>query len=130
MDGTVAQPERAAGALYVIDDARLVRGWQPRRRDVDRFLEERTFERIGLVEDGKDLQLTGGQRALDGEFAPVDVLLDEDPIVESGPGGAHLRTAQERADAIEGLDEFPRVVRTNHASAAGESDRLEHQRER
>src|SRR6266571_2802679 len=100
MDGTVAQPERAAGALHVIDDARLVRGWQPRRRDVDRFLEE---------------------RALDGEFAPVDVLLDEDPIVESGPGGAHLRTAQERADAIEGLDEFPRVVRTNHASAAGES---------
>ena len=58
--------------------------WMPafdlRRRDVDRFLEERALERIGLVEDRERPQRAVLEQALERELGAGDVLLDLDDV--------------------------------------------------
>src|SRR5436853_122908 len=54
MDRTVREPDRRRRAHDGLLDPRLRLRVERRRRDVDRFLEERTVERIRLVEQRED----------------------------------------------------------------------------
>ena len=60
----------------MIEHRLLLLGRQRRRGDVDRLLEERTVERIGLVEDGEGPERALRQDALDRELAPLDEAFD------------------------------------------------------
>src|ERR1700674_2439419 len=57
VDRAVGQAKRASGSCRGCQDLRLPLLGQPRRRDVDRLLEEGAVQRIGLVEDGQRLEL-------------------------------------------------------------------------
>src|SRR6185503_19825287 len=50
---------------------------QPRRRHVNRFLEERTVERIRLVEDREHSKLAIGHQTFDGDFKARNKLFDQ-----------------------------------------------------
>ena len=76
-DRPIARAARPTAATIACCSSREA----PRRRDVDRFLEERTVERIGLVEDRQHVKRPVVQHPFDREFAPVNEVLDEHVVV-------------------------------------------------
>ena len=81
---------------------------QPRRCHVDRLLEVRADERVGLVEDREDLErCSPRQEPFDRDLDARDVLLDEQRAVGDG------------ADAFGCADGRHRVVGADHAPAGG-----------
>ena len=77
---TVMQPERLRRARHRRRDLRLDPGVHLRRRHVNRFLEERAVERIGLVEDRERPQRAVLEQALERELGAGNVLLDLDDV--------------------------------------------------
>ena len=126
---TVVQADRTRRARHRIDHGLLHAQIESGRRDVNRLLEERTFERIGLVEDRERGQLSARQHALDRELRAGNVGLDENLVFETGACGADLGAGQQRADAPEGGGQLRSGIGSDHAPAPRKTDRLEHARE-
>ena len=124
MDGSFGQSERRARVAAHRRDAGLRGSGQPGGRDVDGLLEERPVERIRLVEEGQDVERAADQQPFEGDLASGHERLDE----QGAPrfvGKRSLDLGQDRRDAPERRDEFPRVVRADHAAARREHARLE-----
>ncbi len=98
----VGQTQRGGRALHVIEHRLLLPGGQRRGRDVDRLLEERTVERIRLVEDGEGPQRALRQDSLDGELAPLDEPFDQDRVLEAAAHRAHVLAREQRVEPREG----------------------------
>ena len=98
-------------------DERERRRREARRRDVDRLLEVRTLERVGLVEHREHLERAVAQQPLERDLDARDVLLDDHRAVpeagDPGPGGVELL----------------RGVAADHALAAREPGGLDDARE-
>jgi len=116
------QPDRLRGARDAVDDGALRVGGGGRRRQVDRLLEERTVERVGLVEKRERLQLTVMQQALQCVLATGDETLNQRGLVRLVALGAHLRLSHQRLQPRQRGSEFLGVVRPHHAAAAREGD--------
>ena len=61
VDRSLREAEGSAGVAGHRGDAGLRRLGQPRRRDVDRLLEERAVEWVGLVEERQDVERSADQ---------------------------------------------------------------------
>ena len=84
--GPSRKPRAAAAAITVGGQRGLDRHRLARRGDVDRLLEERAVERVGLVEDGQHLEGPGHQEGLDGDFGAGDEALDQHRFQRPGNG--------------------------------------------
>src|SRR5215468_11279587 len=77
VNGTVGEPERASPSRRLLLDLRLDIAREPGRRHVDRLLEERAFERVGLVEERERAEPSGRQEALERYLDSGDEVLYE-----------------------------------------------------
>ena len=66
--------------LGAVDDAVVSLIRQAGRRDVNRLLEIRALERVGLVENRENAQLAPGEQCFDGNFRAGNVALDEQAV--------------------------------------------------
>ena len=125
VDRPLAQPDRRDRVPRRLGDVVLGGLGKPRRRDVDRLLEERPVEGIGLVEQRQHVQTPPVEQPFQRHLDPRDVAFDQDP-----PGGlAHggdVGLVQDSNDAAERGDECLLVVRPDHAAARRQRDGLEH----
>ncbi len=122
--GALAQAQRRRGGGRRRLDAAQPVGGEARRRHVDRLLEVRPLERVGLVEDGQHLGLALAQERLDRHLGARRVGLGQDRAGRVLPRGGQDRTYAGLGRARRG-----RVVGADHAAAGRERDRLEHGRQ-
>ncbi len=127
MHGPLRQPERLRRVLRTGADGGLRLLGEPRGRDVDRLLEERSVQRIRLVEQREGVQLAADQQPLERHFRARDEFFHEDPV------GAlaqleDLRRGQNRRDPFERGDELRLIKSADDAAARREDERLEHAR--
>ena len=101
VDRTVMEAQRSRRARHAVDDGALRVGVRGRRRQVDRFLEERAVERIGLVEDRQHLEGAAMHHPFESVFAAGNEPFDERGCVRVVPFGAHLRLLHQRPQALE-----------------------------
>src|SRR6266705_2124952 len=127
--GTFAQSEGAGGRGGRGRDRLLDARGQARGRDVQSLFEERTVERVRLVEQGQDLETAGDQDPFQGDLDAGNELLDEDETGGVPSLLLDVRLIEQGPDAPEGRDELSRVVGANDAAARGQEGRLEHHRE-
>ena len=124
MDRTVSQAQRPGAEGRRFAQGRLRRLRKARRGHVDRLLEERPLERIGLVEEGQGSQLAAREEPLEGDLGAVHVVLDED-FIGRGPALEDIGRRQDRLDAAPCGSEPLGVVGADHSPAPGEKRRLE-----
>src|SRR5207244_11882363 len=77
VDRPLGEAQRRAGITGHGGDALLRRRRQARRRGVDRLLEERTGERVRLVEECQRVEAAADQQALQRDFAAGADIFDE-----------------------------------------------------
>ena len=124
VDRAGRQPERSGPRPRRCGPPRRACPGQPGGGDQQGFLERGAVGGGGLVEDGGDGQVAGGQQAVDAQLRAGQVLLDEQGLV-GGPFGF----IQDLPDPAGGLDRGGRVVGAQHALAGAERHRLDHARE-
>ncbi len=88
VDRTVAQAERGGGAADTADDGALHVVGCGRGREIDRLLEERAVQRIGLVEDRERVQPAAGQQPFERVLTAGNESFDERRRVRLVPLGA------------------------------------------
>ena len=71
-------------------------GTERRRRDVERFLEERAVERIRLVEERQDVQRPVMEQPFERKLAAGDEAFDQHALVRVVPLRADIRKTQQR----------------------------------
>ena len=118
MHGTVVQPDRADRIGDGGHDALLHVGRRHRRRAIDRLLEERTIERIRLVEDRQDLHHTMAEQSLDRIFSAGNESLDDRLAVRCVPLDAHVRRLQKLLQPPYRCLVLRCVVHPDHTAAA------------
>src|SRR6266581_3995913 len=126
MHGTLAQSEGAGGGGGRLRDLLLDARRQAGRRDVDRLLEERTIQRVRLVEQGEHLEAGGEQDPFQGDLDAGHELFDQHEAAGVAAMLLDVRLAQQDGDAPEGRDELFLVVGAYDAPAGGQERRLEH----
>ena len=117
---------RAAARVTASTMARCVAVRRRRRRDVDRLLEERAVERIGLVEDGKHVQRAVVHQPLERVLASGDEPFDQRDRVRVVPLGAHVGRSHSARSRSTAAASAGRIVGAHHAAAARQRDRLQH----
>ena len=122
----MAKAERRGGARDRFHDPPLGVVARPRGRHVDRLLEERSIERVRLVEDRQRPEHTVVQKPLDRKLLARHERLDQGERVDSVPLQPHVRGLQDAAQPVERGHEGTWVVHADHAAAAGEGERLQH----
>ena len=100
-------------------------GREPRRRDVDGFLEERPVERIGLVEDGEHAEAAVVEDSFHGELRAGNEPLNQDSVIGGIAHRLNLALRQQAGDALEGGDELFPIVSADHAAAPRQRERLQ-----
>ena len=124
MDRPLLEPERPRRPARLGRDRELDVGRESRGRHVDRLLEVRPVEGVGLVEERQHVELAPDQEPLERDLPAGNEVLDQDllpPLAEL----RRLRGLEDRRDPAERRDERGGVVRPDHAAAAGEDRRLE-----
>src|SRR5207247_7438046 len=121
VDGTVRQAKRSGGPRAGFFDQRWGRLWKPRRRYIDRLLEERTSKGIGLVEDGQHLKPATPKQAFDSDFDTVDEIFHEQGWVPAIARAA----GDDGRDPPENRGKRRRAVGADHALAPGQFERLD-----
>ena len=76
MHGTIPQAERAHGILRDLPDCSLLQKGEAGGSHVDRLFEEGAVERVGLVEEGEDVEPAGHEQPLERHFGSGDELFD------------------------------------------------------
>ena len=107
------EPGRAAGARHLLMDAVLERLRQPRRCDVERFLEVGPVQGIGLVEQGEGGELPSLQAAFQGVLAPGNEVLDDQAQLL----GVAVGTGLDGPHPVHGPHQLFGIVGTDHAAA-------------
>ena len=120
MDRSLPQPQRPRRPHSNRLDLRQDRGRQPRRRHVQRLLEVRPLERVGLVEDRQHLQTASAQQPLDRHLRAGQVALQQ----QRRPGRL-LSGGQDPPDALGGQACLLGVIRPDHPAAARQPQRLD-----
>jgi RNA polymerase sigma factor (sigma-70 family) len=119
VDRSLPQPQRTrrprSDRLDLGQDGR----GQPRRRDVQRLLEVRPFQRLGLVEDREHLQAPAAQQPLDRHLLAGEVALQQQRRPGRLVGGG-----EDRPDALRGRPRLLAVVRPDDPAAARERQRF------
>ena len=117
---------RGGRAADRVDDRALHGRRRRRRRDVDRLLEERAVERIGLVEDRERRAARRGAAAPStANSRPGMNPSTSAVVVRVVPLGANVRRPQQRAQPLERRHERRRIVGAHDAAAARQRDRLD-----
>ncbi len=114
----LSQAERRRGVRNHALDAILHVSGDPGGRHVDRLLEVRTLEWVGLVEQRKHFQLSVAQQSFEGEFGAGHILLGQQHSATGDVERTLRRDARRR-----------RVVGPDHSAARGESHGLDDARE-
>ncbi len=122
---TFAQPERRTGPRGLPLDRVPDRGRVTRRRDVDRLFEDRSDERVRLVEQGEHMEPSVVEKSLDGHLVARHILLDEHMPRVDRTLPANVPTAQQLSDPLERGDELHGGVRADHAATRGEAAGLQ-----
>ena len=126
VNGSFAQSERRAAVRNGSGDRVLQRRRMTRGRDVERLLEKRPVERIGLVEEREHVEMTAHQQALERDLGSGDELLDQHAAEIGIAALRHVRRSQQRADAGHGGAQFGGVVGADDAAASGKNERFDH----
>ena len=108
-----------------VDDAVIHLIRQSRRRNVNRFLEIGSFERIGLVENAKNPQVPARQQSFDSHFRAGNVAFDEQAVEFLFVRDLNFRRLQQRRDSRHGRLKFFGIVGANHALARRQAQRLD-----
>ena len=120
MDRSLPQPQRTCRPRSNRLDLDQDGARQPRRRHVQRLLEVRPLERIGLVEDRQHLQTASPQQPLDRHLHAGQVALQQ----QQRPGRL-LSGGQNPPDALGGRARLLGVIRPDHPAAARQPQRLD-----
>ena len=108
--GPSSSPKAATAWDRGIPDPALPGFGQPRRGHVNGLLEERPIQGIGFVEEGKDDEPSAVENPLQGHLPARNISFDED-MLGRVPQGCDVGLLQNSRDAVEGGDEFIRIVR-------------------
>src|SRR5262245_66319410 len=122
MNRTVPEPDRGCRSTDGVGNSPCALLAHSRRGHVNRFLEERTVERLGLLEDRQHVQVALMHHAFEGEFAALDESFDQSPLMSRVPLTPDVGSAQYRAKSIEAFDKLVGAVRPHHSTAAGECE--------
>ena len=125
MNRPVPQAERQGAVRGDLRDPLLHLSAEPRRSHIDRLLKVGPFERVRLVEQGEDCQLTLSQQAFERDLAPRDEILDQDLPGRLSPLRRDLRVVEEPLDAPPGRGEILGPVRADDAAARREKCRFQ-----
>lgn len=125
MNGPVPESEGADRLAGGFDDGALHIERFARGGDVDGLFEEWSFEGIGLVEDGDDLELAAGHQTFESELAALDITLDLDRFIDGFVNLADFGLFEDAANATKGGDELIGTVGANDAAAGGQSERFQ-----
>ncbi len=99
-----------------------------RRRDVNRFLEIRAFERVRFIENSQEAQNTFSEQRFDGDFPSWQIFFD-DHLIEVGlASGANFGGIEQTLQAGSAGEEFIAIVGANDSLAGGKRKRLEYAR--
>ena len=120
----VLKSERGHGPAGGRGDVLLNRFGQAGRGHVDRLFEIRTFERIGLVKQGQDIQASPVQEPLQRDLGSRNIAFDEDVIGELAERG-NVRLFQDLDDSVERRDESRLIIGPDHTAAGRQRERLE-----
>ena len=128
VDGTLAETQGQRGPAGDVGDRPLAVVGQPRGGHVDRLLEERPVERVGLVEQGEHRQRAVDQEPLQRHLAAGDEPLDQH-LVRSLQG-RDLRRAEDRLDPAERGHESVPIVGPDDAATRRQDGGLQDHRVR
>ena len=118
-------PSRSpTAATRRFDDRPLVGLGQARRRRVDGLLEERALERVGLVEQRKDIEVAVDEQALERDFDARNITLDQN-LAHGLAERRNVGRLENAGDALGRGDEFGRIVSADDAPARRQRKRLE-----
>src|SRR5712691_2377672 len=120
VDGAVIQADRLCRLRDGVPDGALVGVGGGTRRHVDCFLEERTVERVGFVEDRQHMKGAVVHQAFERVLAARDERFDERELVGLVSLGPQVRRPHQRAQPFERRGERRRIVRAQHAPASRE----------
>ena len=120
MDRSLPQPQRTRRPRSDRLDLGQDAGRQPRRRHVQRLLEVRPLERVGLIEHRQHLQTAPAQQPLDRHLRAGQVALQQQRRPGRLPSGG-----QNAPDALGGRARLLGVIRPDHPAAARQSQRLD-----
>ena len=122
----MAQAERGGGAADTADDGALHIVGCGRGREIDRLLEERTVQRIGLVEDRERRAALPAVSSPSSAYSRPGMNPSMTAVVcASFRSAQHVRLPHERPQPRERRDEPFGVVGPHHAAAARQRDRFE-----
>src|SRR6266508_352791 len=105
VDGAVIEPQRLHGIGDAAANPFFGGAVCARGRHVDRFLEERPLQRVGLIEQCKGMESTAIEQALESELSSVNVALDLDQIRGWIAHGTNVRGVQQSTDTVERSEE-------------------------
>src|SRR5215212_6236304 len=126
VDRSLAHPQSRGGFSGPRRDSSLCLLRQPRGGDVDRLLEEGAFQWIGFVEQRQRLQAPARQQAFERNLETREIALDK----QLAPIERFSLSQHDPPRPLPGLEELIRVISADNATAAGESQRFHHNRER
>ena len=121
MDRTVGEAQRTSRSRRGLANPRLLLGRKARGRHIDRLLEERAIQWVGLVEDGQHLELATSEQPLDRDLLARDEVFDQHGLTRTiGPaGGNDRRHSGEDRRKVHG------AVGLHHALGSGKVERLD-----
>ena len=123
--GAVREADGTDGVCGATLDGAVLLGGQARGGDVDRFFEVRTFQRIGLIENGEDAKVAVGEQAFDGDLCAGKVTFDDDLVEMRLAGGGDFGSGEETAYSLDGGEELGAIVGADDTLAGGKRERLE-----
>ena len=108
-----------------LDDALLDRRRRHRRHPVDRFFEERTVERVRLVDDGQRLQRSVSQQAFNRVFRAGNERLDQHVSMRLVSFEPNVARRKQATHPLERGEQLLLAVHTNNTSTARERQRFD-----
>ena len=119
------EADRGRRAGDGVDDVPLHRLGRRGRRHVDRLFEERTVERVGLVEQGQRVERPVMEQPFERELPALDEPFHQHRVVRLVALGADLRRGQQRPHPHERLDKRRGIVGADDAAASRQRQRLD-----
>src|SRR6185436_18479412 len=125
MHRTVAQSNGGAGGGNRLDDALLDYRRRNRWHAIDRLFEERTVERVRLVDNGERLQRSVSQQTFNRVFRAGNERLDQHVPVRLVSLEPNVACRKQATHPVERREEFLLVIHTDNTSTAREGQRFD-----
>ena len=123
--GPTVSPRVGGRAVHCLFHFELTLRGQSRRRDVDRLLEEWSFQRIRLVEYREGQQVAVGQDTLERHLSARKVLLCENLHIGRVPTHTKIGVVEDASDPGDGSVKLIGCIRSHDALARGQRQRLD-----